>query len=365
MVRVRVIQGPWRVLGTGSALPGEPVTTERLVGMIRERFDVDVARLSERIAQRLGVKERHFCRDWKRVGEVARAEDTNPKLAARAVRIALGDSGWESGECAYLLAHTTTPHTLLPSNVAWVADELGYCGPYLELRQACCGFAHALQCAAGVLATQGDEGTGQPAVIVGSETGSVFLDPREVRADMGQLVNLLQMGDGAGAIVLGSAGADGGGQGALLRHAFVGSLGPGLAPGFRLDAGGSARPMWEGVSTFEHDFNSVREHGPELFAAAIRGAKLAGVDVASIDYILPHQANAVELPRGLSLLLGLSVERIIMEADRVGNLGSASVWVALDRLRRSGRLRAGERVLVLGAEATKYLFGGFVYEHGG
>ena len=45
------------------------------------------------------------------------------------------------------------------------------------------------------------------------------------------------------------------------------------------------------------------------------------------------------------------------------NLGSAAIWVSLDRLRRSGRLRESDKVLVLGAEATKYLYGGFVYTH--
>jgi 3-oxoacyl-[acyl-carrier-protein] synthase-3 len=33
-------------------------------------------------------------------------------------------------------------------------------------------------------------------------------------------------------------------------------------------------------------------------------------------------------------------------------------------LRSSGRLKRGDRVLVLGAEATQYLYGGFVYVHG-
>jgi 3-oxoacyl-[acyl-carrier-protein] synthase-3 len=39
------------------------------------------------------------------------------------------------------------------------------------------------------------------------------------------------------------------------------------------------------------------------------------------------------------------------------------MWLALDRLRRSGRLRPGHRVLVLGAEASKFMFGGFLYIH--
>jgi len=48
----------------------------------------------------------------------------------------------------------------------------------------------------------------------------------------------------------------------------------------------------------------------------------------------------------------------------LGNLGSAAIWVTLDRLRRSGRLALGDRVMVLGAEASKYMYGGFLYVHG-
>ena len=55
---------------------------------------------------------------------------------------------------------------------------------------------------------------------------------------------------------------------------------------------------------------------------------------------------------------------MVCEASVLGNLGSAAIWVTLDRLRRSGRLAVGDRVLVLGAEASKYMFGGFLYVHG-
>jgi 3-oxoacyl-[acyl-carrier-protein] synthase-3 len=61
--------------------------------------------------------------------------------------------------------------------------------------------------------------------------------------------------------------------------------------------------------------------------------------------------------------LKLPAEKVICEASVLGNLGSAAIWVALDRLRRSGRLVQGDRVMVLGAEASKYMFGGLLYIH--
>jgi 3-oxoacyl-[acyl-carrier-protein] synthase-3 len=55
--------------------------------------------------------------------------------------------------------------------------------------------------------------------------------------------------------------------------------------------------------------------------------------------------------------------RFFVNADRVGNTGSAAIWTALAEL-RARRPASGTLTLALGAEATKYMFGGFVYEAG-
>jgi 3-oxoacyl-[acyl-carrier-protein] synthase-3 len=117
------------------------------------------------------------------------------------------------------------------------------------------------------------------------------------------------------------------------------------------------------VATFTHRHEAVKTYGLELLRASLEAARDAGVDPASVDWFLPHQANG-RMAEICAAHLGLPIERVVCEASSVGNLGSAAIWVALDRLRRSGRLACGDRVLVLGAEATKYLHGGFLYVHG-
>jgi 3-oxoacyl-[acyl-carrier-protein] synthase-3 len=64
----------------------------------------------------------------------------------------------------------------------------------------------------------------------------------------------------------------------------------------------------------------------------------------------------------LSPRLQVDPDRIFVNADRLGNTGSAAIWLALAELRPA--LVPGARVLALGAEATKYMFGGFSYVHG-
>ena len=197
-------QLPLAVLGTGAALPGAPITTETLVSRMVDRFGYRTPRRALAIADRLGIRTRHHARDWAARHEAARAGDGNADLAARAVRQALAAAGVEVSEVAYLIGHTTSPESALPGNIALVADRLGYAGPHIELRQACTGFANALMVASGLIALA----PGRPVVIVGSETGSLWFDPDRLE-EPGQLVNLIQMGDGAGAIVLGVGAGDG------------------------------------------------------------------------------------------------------------------------------------------------------------
>ena len=58
----------------------------------------------------------------------------------------------------------------------------------------------------------------------------------------------------------------------------------------------------------------------------------------------------------------LSRDRVFVQADRIGNTGSAAIWIALDTLR--AQAAPGDSVVVLGAEASKHMYGGFAYCHG-
>jgi 3-oxoacyl-[acyl-carrier-protein] synthase III len=343
------------VPGAASALPGEPVTTRELAERIAERFGVDLTRRALEIERRLNIRRRHVARDFAARQEGTRPGDGNADLAARAVQAALNQAGLRASDLAYLIGHTTTPDEPLPSNISRVAYLLGYRGPVAEFRQACTGFVNATLFAAGLCATGG----GRPIAVVGSETGSVFFDPARAAKDSAQLINFVQMGDGAGAIVF--AGEQTHTRTPRLSHLYHGRLETGLPPGLRLRAGGSLAPRPPGASAeFDHATGLVREHGGALFQAALASAQAQGIDLTKMHYVLPHQANgrmdsllAPHLPADTS---------VIVHADRVGNTGSAAIWLALDQARRNV-LTAGQCLLVLGAESTNYSFGGFLYEH--
>lgn len=334
------------VLGTGSALPGAAFSTAALLDQIERCTAIPRRREALAVARRMAIDTRHVSRDFALCGENTRAGDANPDVAARAVAAALADAGLATSDIGYLIGHTATPCQPLPGNVAFVADRLGYAGPHLELRQACTGFANALMIAFGLLAVP----DARPVVIVGSETGSLFFDPARAAADSGQLVNMVQMGDGAAAIVLGPARP----AGPRIEAAWFGAIGLGRAPGLQMRA--------QAPHEFDHDFSGVLASGAALFEAGRDAAARHSVTLESVDMIVPHQVSG-RIGTQAAAHFGLSEQRFFVNADRVGNTGSAAIWLALAQLREQGP-PSRSRALVLGAEATKYMHGGFVYDHG-
>jgi 3-oxoacyl-[acyl-carrier-protein] synthase III len=331
------------VLGSGQALPGSEVATGDLIGMMQHQFGFTRVREAAAIAARLGIASRHLCRDFDTRQEVAHSRASNADLAAEAVRGALEEAGLRACDLAYLIGHTTTPEQPLPANIAIVADRLGYDGPHIELRQACTGFANALMIAFGLIAS----GSG-PVAIVGSETGSLFFDPATLDDNADQIVNMVQMGDGAGAVIVGALRSGG----SSIDAAWFGALGLDRAPGISRQ---------HHTHRFDHDFAAIRAEGHRLFDAGANAANVQGFPIYAARHIVPHQVSG-RIGALAAVHFGLPPDRMFVQADRVGNTGSAAIWVALDTLR--AKTDADDTIVVLGAEASKHMFGGFAYRHG-
>ncbi|MBT9584424.1 3-oxoacyl-ACP synthase [bacterium] len=323
-----------------------------LLERIRTRFGVPL-KGAEAVARLLQVETRYVVRDFQAVREAPRPAHSNPELAAVAVSRALHEAGVAVGDLGYLIGHTATPHWPIPSNVAEVAVLLGFEGPFCEFRQACTGFVNALIFAQGILSEPG----ARPVAVVGSETGSVFLNPLRVGEDRAQLVNLLQMGDAAAAVILGppSRGC------ASIESVYHGQQSSRGLAGLSLPQGGSANPGCAGeVLEFHHDYEAIGRSGLDLLRAGLNSLPKAGLTPEDISHFIPHQASG-RIGRHLRPYLPDSAV-VVVQAERVGNTGSAAIWLALDDVRRT--LKPGQRLWVLGAEATRAMYGGFMYVPG-
>jgi 3-oxoacyl-[acyl-carrier-protein] synthase-3 len=295
-----------KVLGMSTELHGRPVTTSELLKLIEDRFGVAVSRRGTSLAGRLKIARRHICRDFETRHEKPRAGNSNPDLVAVALRMALEDAQLKIGDLAYLIGHTTSPASLIPPNIALVADRVGFAGPYVELRQACTGFANALVITQGLVSAPGVRAV----ATAGSETGSVYFDPQRAGEDVSQLVNLMMTGDGAAAIVVGP---DDSGPGARISNNFFAQIGLGRRSGFALASGGSDQAFVErGSIDFEHDFAAVRASGPELFYRGAEAARSFGIGVETVDYVVPHQANG-RMAELLAPFLGIEQSQVFRQ----------------------------------------------------
>jgi len=308
---------PVAITGTGSFAP-ERVMTNHDLQRIVDTTD-------EWIVSRTGMKERR----------IAGPETATSDLATGAARRALADAGLAAADVEMIVVATITPDYPFPNTACVVQDKLGakkaFC---MGLEAACSGFVYAVETARNFIAA----GAVHNALVIGAEKMSSILDWQD-------RTTCVLFGDGAGAVVLQPAGA--GTRGILTTS--LGSDGS-LTDLLLVPAGGSRKPATaETVAAREH---FLRMSGKEVFKHAVtnmvRAAQTAiaraGLQVADIDWIIPHQAN-LRIISAIAERLGMPAEKCIVNVQTYGNTSGASIGLALDEAVRDGRIRKGHKVL--------------------
>jgi len=279
------------------------------------------------IVSRTGIRERH----------IAGPDQTTASLATDAAHQALLVAGLTPLQIDLIIVATSSPEHLFPATACLVQDRLGatHAGAF-DLSAACTGFIYALAIATQMIAT----GEYERALVIGSETLSRIVNWQ----DRGTCV---LFGDGAGAFVLQASAQEGG----LLAHTMHsdGSGGDLLS----LPAGGSRLPTSR--ETVEKGLHYVSMNGREVYRFATRVmvsatrevARKAGIRLRDVDRIVPHQAN-LRIIEMAAKGLGLPMERFVVNVDRYGNTSTASIPIAVCEAVEAGRIKAGNRVVLVG-----------------
>ena len=298
----------FRILGTGSALPERVVTNDDLSDFL------DTS--DEWIFTRTGIKERRIC-----------TEETLDDLAMEASRRALDMAGVAAGDLDLIVCSTTTGDHLVPAEACAIAEGLG-----ASCSGACAGFVLALDVADGFMA----RGRASRALVVAAEQMSRVLDWKD-RA------TCVLFGDGAGAAVISVDEGE-----SPLAMSF--STSPDVAslnvPG--ISGACPFRPADHAASTLSMDGRRVFRFGVGAICDAVKSLTgQAGVAVSDIDHFVFHQANERILSAAVKLL-GVDDARVVRTLRSTGNISSACVPFALDSLVRSGELKHGELVALVG-----------------
>ncbi len=303
-----------RIIGTGSYLPGEPVTNHDLVARGINTSD-------EWIVERTGIHARHLAPEHVSCSD----------LALEASRRALVAAGKEPGDIDLVIVATSTPDFIFPSAAALLQDKLGIRNgaAAFDVQAVCSGFVYALAIAEKFIRS----GSHRCALVVGAEVFSRILD----WDDRGTCV---LFGDGAGAAVL--AASDEPGILATAIHADGSHSGILSVPGQICGGKVIGRPFlqMEGQAVFKFAVRVLKEVAEEVLAQA-------GLSVVDIDWLIPHQAN-VRIINATAKKLALPAEKVIVTVGHHGNTSAASIPLALDEAVRAGRIERGDTLLLEG-----------------
>jgi 3-oxoacyl-[acyl-carrier-protein] synthase-3 len=88
-------------------------------------------------------------------------------------------------------------------------------------------------------------------------------------------------------------------------------------------------------------------------------------DVSSVNYFLPHLSSYFFAPKIEEELreIGLAIpaEKWFTNLSKVGNIGVAAPFVMLEELMGSGRLKAGDKILMMVPESARFNFAYILY----
>jgi 3-oxoacyl-[acyl-carrier-protein] synthase-3 len=309
---------PTCIAGTGSYLPERVLTNAELEKMVETSNDW--------IITRTGIAQRR----------IAREDETASSMAAAAGLKALESAGVAPDQVGAIVVGTVTPDMPFPNTACFVQKAIGATRAFcFDVEAACCGFLYGMEIGRRFVA----DGTCDTVLVIGAEKLSCVTDWTD-RA------TCVLFGDGAGAAVLRPAT-----EGRGIIGSVMGSDG-GLTDLLKLPAGGSRHPA--SAQTVKDRMHYMKMSGNEVFKHAVRcmcdaGLRVldqCGASISDVACIIPHQAN-VRILQAIASRLGQPMERFYVNLDRVGNISSGSVPVALDEAVRRGVVKKGDLLLFI------------------
>ena len=302
-----------RLIGTGSCLPGNPVTNNDLAARGIDTND-------EWVVTRTGIRSRYL----------AEPGTTSSELGLVAAQRALEMANVAASDLDLIIVATSTPDFIFPSTACLIQGKLGNKGAAaFDVQAVCSGFAYALGIADKFIRS----GSHKKVMVIGAEVFSRILD----WSDRGTCV---LFGDGAGAVVLEASEKPG--ILATAMHADGSLSGILNVPGQISGGQVTGDPF-------------LRMDGPAVFKFAVRVladiaeevCQVAGIKTCDVDWLIPHQAN-IRIIEATGKRLCIDREKVIVTVAHHGNTSAASVPLALDEAVRDGRIQRGQKVLVEG-----------------
>ena len=257
-------------------------------------------------------------------------------MATKAALKALEQAEVDPKEVDLILVATATPDMLFPATACFVQKKIGAKNAAcLDISAACAGFLFAIEIAQQFITSH----TYDTVLVIGAEKLTTITDWTDRNT-------CVLFGDGAGAAILRSRGDSHG-----LISTYIASDGN-FADILWMPGGGTRHPITR--QNVDKHLQTIKMSGKDVYKQAViamvdaakKALEKAGLSIEDIACVIPHQAN-VRIIEAVADRLKISIDKFFVNLDRYGNTSAAAVAIALDEANRSGRIKAGDYVLMV------------------
>ena len=367
------------ITNTSSYFPNDPVSNDEMEDFLG--FINDQPSKSRRIVLRNnGIKNRYYALTKDR-----KATHSNAQITAEAVRSLVGNEDAKLKSIELLSCGTSTPDQMMPAHGIMVHGLLPEMNPIEVVSPAgvCCAGMHALKYAYMAIKT----GDVHKAVATGSERFSTSLVSDVFEDEAKQLKALEEnpyisfekeflrwmLSDGAAAFMMSDKPNE---KGLSLRvewmegYSYANELEACMYSASEKQPDGTLKSymeyspqelMSQSILSIKQDVKLLSKN---IVLYGGYGVKAAldkhGVRSEEIDYFLPHMSSEFFKDKIYHQLIangtGIMYDKWFVNLSQVGNVGAASVYLMVDELFHSGKLKVGDKIFLLVPESARFSY---------
>lgn len=364
---------------TAHFLPNNPVSNEEIesyLGLINGK----PSKSKNLVLRSNGIKRRFYALD-----KNGKTTHTNAQLASLAVRELFKNNPDELKSIELLTCGTSSPDQIMPSHGVMVHGWLPETGAIEVITPSgnCCAGLHALKYAFLSVKT----GLVTKAVSAGSERTSRLMSAATFADEAKNLAALednpylafekdflrWMLSDGAGAFLVTDKKNE---TGLSLRIEWMESSSYAHKLGVCMYQGGDKLPdgtlqsymeyapediTGKSILAMKQDVKLLDEYiidlGYETLKAII---DKKGLKISELSWFLPHISSEFFRKKIEAKLnekgIGIPHEKWFTNLSEVGNIGAGSVYVMVDELLKANRLKAGEKILLMVPESSRFSY---------
>lgn len=357
-------------------LPNHPVTNEEMENYLG-KINNKPSKSRNIVLRNNGIKTRYYALDTHQ-----NVTHTNAELTVEAIR-KLVNNQFSLNDIELLSCGTSTPDLLLPSHAAMVHGLLK--NKTMEINSAsgiCCSGMNALKY--GYLSVKA--GMTKNAVCTGSERVSTWMKADKFEKEVANLEQLEEqpiiafkkdflrwmLSDGAGAMLLENS-PKGNISLEILwmeNYSYAHELETCMYAGGEKLEDGSIKPWseysvdeWQNQSVFslKQDVKILDEYILEKGVESMRDAmQKHQLTPEQITFFLPHISSLFFKEKLYNSFknanLEIAEDKWFLNLPKVGNVGSASIYLMLEELFHSGKLNSGDTILLSVPESGRFSY---------